>query len=83
MKAGRKIIGATNPTDADCGTIRGDFGVEVGRNIVHGSDSVENGEREISKYTLYALHETPFSFRKKSNFLTLLCPQNSGLATQL
>mmetsp|Transcript_1025 Transcript_1025/g.1847 ORF Transcript_1025/g.1847 Transcript_1025/m.1847 type:complete len:222 (+) Transcript_1025:156-821(+) len=47
VKAGRKIIGATNPTDADCGTIRGDFGVEVGRNIVHGSDSVENGEREI------------------------------------
>jgi len=48
VKAGRKIIGATNPTDAEAGTIRGDFGVEVGRNIVHGSDSVENGEREIS-----------------------------------
>ncbi len=48
VKAGRKIIGATNPTEAEAGTIRGDFGVEVGRNIVHGSDSVENGEREIS-----------------------------------
>ena len=43
VKAGRNIIGATNPTDAAPGTIRGDFGVEVGRNIVHGSDSaIEN-----------------------------------------
>ena len=48
VKAGRNIIGATNPTDAAPGTIRGDFGVEVGRNIVHGSDSAENGEREIN-----------------------------------
>ena len=48
VKAGRKIIGATNPTDAEPGTIRGDFGVEVGRNLVHGSDSVENGQREIN-----------------------------------
>merc|ERR1712113_837181 len=50
VKAGRKIIGATNPTDAECGTIRGDFGVEVGRNLVHGSDSVENGQREINRW---------------------------------
>jgi len=48
VKAGRKLIGATNPTDAEPGTIRGDFGVEVGRNLVHGSDSIENGEREIN-----------------------------------
>jgi nucleoside-diphosphate kinase len=48
VKAGRKLIGCTNPTDSDPGTIRGDFGVEVGRNLVHGSDSVENGEREIN-----------------------------------
>ena len=47
VKASRKIIGATNPTEAEPGTIRGDLGVEVGRNIVHGSDSVENGAREI------------------------------------
>ena len=48
VKAGRNLIGVTNPTDAAPGTIRGDFGVEVGRNLVHGSDSVENGAREIS-----------------------------------
>lgn len=48
VKAARKLIGATNPTEAEAGTIRGDLAVEVGRNVVHGSDSVENGEREIA-----------------------------------
>jgi nucleoside-diphosphate kinase len=48
VKAARKLIGATNPLEAEPGTIRGDLAVEVGRNVVHGSDSVENGEREIS-----------------------------------
>lgn len=48
MKAARKLIGATNPLEAEPGTIRGDFAVEVGRNSVHGSDSPENGVREIS-----------------------------------
>jgi len=48
VKASRKIIGATNPTEAEPGTIRGDLAIEVGRNIVHGSDSVESAEREIS-----------------------------------
>ncbi len=47
VKAARKLIGATNPLEAEPGTIRGDLAVEVGRNVVHGSDSVENGEREI------------------------------------
>jgi nucleoside-diphosphate kinase len=47
VKSARKIIGATNPLEAEPGTIRGDLAVEVGRNVVHGSDSVENGEREI------------------------------------
>ena len=50
VKASRKIIGATNPTEAEPGTIRGDLAIEVGRNIVHGSDSVESAEREISKF---------------------------------
>lgn len=44
----RKMMGATNPLDADPGTIRGDFGVQVGMNIIHGSDSVESSKREIS-----------------------------------
>lgn len=48
IKAARKTIGATNPLEATPGTIRGDFGMEVGRNLVHGSDSVENGKIELA-----------------------------------
>jgi nucleoside-diphosphate kinase len=44
----RNTIGATNPIEATPGSIRGDLSVDIGRNIVHGSDSPENGEREIS-----------------------------------
>lgn len=47
VKSARKIIGVTNPLEAEPGTIRGDFAIQVGRNVVHGSDSAENGEREI------------------------------------
>lgn len=45
---GRRIIGATRPWEAAPGTIRGDHAVEVGRNVIHGSDSVENGKKEIA-----------------------------------
>ena len=41
VAAGRKMLGATNPLESMPGTIRGDFAVDVGRNICHGSDSVE------------------------------------------
>ena len=44
----RKLIGATNPLASEPGTIRGDFAVATGRNVVHGSDSPENGEREAA-----------------------------------
>ncbi|PAE08650.1 nucleoside-diphosphate kinase [Terribacillus saccharophilus] len=44
----RSMIGATKPTDAAPGTIRGDFAVEMSRNLIHGSDSVESAEREIA-----------------------------------
>jgi nucleoside-diphosphate kinase len=44
----RKTIGATNPADADPGTIRGDLAVSMPDNLVHGSDSPESAEREIS-----------------------------------
>jgi len=47
VATGRKMLGATNPLESEPGTIRGDFCIEVGRNICHGSDSVENAEREI------------------------------------
>ncbi|PAD22066.1 nucleoside-diphosphate kinase [Terribacillus saccharophilus] len=44
----RSMIGATKPTDAAPGTIRGDYAVEMSRNLIHGSDSVESAEREIA-----------------------------------
>lgn len=44
----RKLIGATNPAEAAPGTIRGDFGLELDANIIHGSDSPASAEREIS-----------------------------------
>jgi len=47
VAAARKIIGATNPLNSEPGTIRGDYGVDIGRNIIHGSDAVETAEREI------------------------------------
>lgn len=46
----RAMNGATNPANAAPGTIRGDLGIEVGRNVVHASDSVESAQREISIY---------------------------------
>lgn len=48
VKAGRTLLGATNPQDSAPGTIRGDFCVEVGRNICHGSDAPEAAKREIA-----------------------------------
>lgn len=44
----RKLMGATNPKDAAPGTIRGDFGLSLDANIIHGSDSPESAERELS-----------------------------------
>lgn len=55
MKSARKLIGATNPLEAEAGTIRGDFAIQTGRNVVHGSDSPENGIREASKQKLFKL----------------------------
>jgi len=46
----RKMMGATNPQEADVGTIRGDYGIQVGMNIIHGSDSPESAEREINLF---------------------------------
>lgn len=47
VASARKLIGVTNPLQAEPGTIRGDLGIETGRNVIHGSDSPDNGEREI------------------------------------
>ena len=46
----RQTMGSTNPAEASPGTIRGDFGVDIGRNIVHGSDSPESASREIGLF---------------------------------
>ena len=48
VKTGRKLIGATNPLESEPGTIRGDYCVEIGRNIIHGSDSTDSANKEIS-----------------------------------
>jgi nucleoside-diphosphate kinase len=48
VSAARNIIGATNPLTSAPGTIRGDFGVNIGRNLIHGSDAVETAQREVS-----------------------------------
>jgi len=46
----REVMGATNPADADAGTIRAEFAVSVGENTVHGSDSLENAKIEIAQF---------------------------------
>lgn len=48
VKTGRLMLGETNPASSLPGTIRGDFCIQVGRNICHGSDSVESANKEIA-----------------------------------
>jgi nucleoside-diphosphate kinase len=50
VAAARQVIGATNPLEAAPGSIRGDFAREVTQNLVHGSDSVESGQREAALF---------------------------------
>ena len=50
VKAARQVIGATDPLEAATGSIRGDFAVEMGRNMVHGSDSPESATREAALF---------------------------------
>ncbi|KAF8737711.1 hypothetical protein AX14_012480 [Amanita brunnescens Koide BX004] len=47
VKTGRAMLGATNPLVSTAGTIRGDYALGIGRNVCHGSDSVESAEKEI------------------------------------
>lgn len=60
----RQMMGATNPKDAAPGTIRGDFAVTVGKNMIHGSDSAESAEREIG---LFFKLEELVSYEKTMN----------------
>jgi nucleoside-diphosphate kinase len=48
VASGRKLIGATNPLNSEPGTIRGDFGANIGRNLIHGSDAIETAQTEIA-----------------------------------
>lgn len=50
ISTARLVVGSTNPQEAAPGTIRGDFGLTVGKNIIHGSDSPESAEREINLF---------------------------------
>ncbi|MDQ8738445.1 nucleoside-diphosphate kinase [Paenibacillus sp. LHD-38] len=57
VKQSRALIGATNPVDAEIGSIRGDFATDVASNIIHGSDSIVSADREINLF-----------FRRKASF---------------
>ena len=48
VASARKIIGATNPLTSEPGTIRGDLGVSIGRNLIHGSDAIETAQQEVA-----------------------------------
>lgn len=48
VKTGRVLLGATNPAASAPGTIRGDFAIDVGRNVCHGSDAVDSAKKEIA-----------------------------------
>jgi nucleoside-diphosphate kinase len=50
VAAARQVIGATNPLEAAPGSIRGDYAIDVGQNMVHGSDSPESAQREVSLF---------------------------------
>ncbi|GMT00177.1 hypothetical protein PENTCL1PPCAC_22351, partial [Pristionchus entomophagus] len=52
VKQGRVMLGATNPLASALGSIRGDFSIQTGRNICHGSDSVDSATREIGHWFL-------------------------------
>jgi nucleoside-diphosphate kinase len=50
IRAARQVIGATNPLEATTGSIRGDYAVSVGQNMVHGSDAPESAQREVGLF---------------------------------
>ncbi|MGN7178465.1 nucleoside-diphosphate kinase [Cytobacillus sp. SAFR-174] len=60
----RLMMGSTNPKDAAPGTIRGDFGITVGKNVIHGSDSPVSAEREIG---LFFKEEEKVEYKKLMN----------------
>lgn len=61
VKITRKIVGATNPVEAEPGSIRGDYALEIGRNIIHAGDSAENA---IVEYKIYFSDEEIIKYNK-------------------
>jgi len=61
----RKIMGATDPAKAEAGTIRGDFGLDIERNVIHGSDSVETADKEIK---LFFSESEIFSYHRETGY---------------
>ena len=61
VQAARNIMGQTDPLNSASGTIRGDFAVDIGRNVVHGSDSVASAVREIE---LFFDHQELFNWNR-------------------
>jgi len=69
VKTGRVLLGATDPAESAPGTIRGDFAVDIGRNVCHGSDTVENAKKEIDLWFGNSIpdwrpHSTPWIYEK-------------------
>ena len=60
----RQTMGATDPGEASPGSIRGDLGIDIGRNLVHGSDSVENARKEIE---LFFSPEELYSYQRDTD----------------
>ncbi|MDB9311267.1 nucleoside-diphosphate kinase [Aphanizomenon sp. CS-733/32] len=66
IASARKIIGATNPLSSEPGTIRGDFGINIGRNLIHGSDAPQTAQNEIALWfkdeelVAWQPHSTPW-----------------------
>jgi nucleoside-diphosphate kinase len=58
----RQMMGETDPTKAHSGTIRGDYGIDIGRNLIHGSDSLENALKEIE---LFFSAEETFDYNRE------------------
>ncbi len=61
VKVTRKIVGATNPVDAEPGSIRGDYALEIGRNIIHAGDTPENA---ITEYKIYFDEEEFLNYKR-------------------
>ena len=64
----RQTMGETDPAKASLGTIRGDFGIDIGHNLVHGSDSLENAKKEIE--TFFSTEEILEYSREIDNWIT-------------